>query len=122
MPASGHSGGENARGTGPLLVDLIPGQDRELPFSQLGQALMTLGVMALMAGVLAILLSGPSLDLGWEGSWYVPRGELVFVLPFSLAMMAAGAILHVLGRRTQRSSPVDGGGPPPGRDRTGTGK
>ena len=82
---------------------------------------MTIGVIALMAGVLAVLLS-PSLDLGWEGSWYVPRGELVFVLPFSLALMAAGGALYILGRPKSRPSPGNDGGPPTGQGRTGSEK
>lgn len=113
---------QGAEGPGPLLVDRIPGESRGFPFSQVGQGLMTLGVVALLAGILAVLLSAPSLQMGWEGSWYVPRGELVFVLPVSLALIAAGAVLYMLGRNERRRSPGTVGDPasPPGR--TGTGK
>jgi len=83
---------------GPLLIDSIPGEEGGFPFAEAGQGLIMLGVIALMAGILAALLSAPSVDRGWEGAWYVPRGELLFVLPMSLAMLAAGAILYFLGR------------------------
>jgi hypothetical protein len=108
-------------GTGPLLIDRIPGEDRDVPFAQVGQGLATVGFIALLAGILAVLLSGPSLQLGWEGSWYIPRGEMGFGVPMSLALMVAGVLLHIFGRRTRRQRPA-GGGLPPGRDRTGTGR
>ena len=111
---------QDAEGRGPLLVDQIPGESRGFPFSQVGQGLMTLGVVALMAGILAVMLSAPSLEMGWEGTWYVPRGELVFVLPLSLAMMAAGGVLYLLGRPKRRSLPVSDYLPAPPPGQTGT--
>jgi len=114
--------GPDGAGERPLLIDRIAGESREIPFCQIGQALVTLGVIALMAGLLAVLLSGPSLDLGWEGSWYVPRGELVFVLPLSLALMAAGIVLYLLGRREGRPSAEPGSDPASDQALTGTGK
>jgi hypothetical protein len=113
---------QGAEGPGPLLVDRIPGESRGFPFSQVGQGLMTLGVVALLAGILAVLLSAPSLEMGWEGSWYVPRGELAFVLPVSLALVAAGAVLYMLGRNERRRSPGTVGDPASPHDQTGTAK
>ena len=84
--------------------------------------MMTLGIVALMAGILAVLLSAPSLDLGWEGSWYVPRGELFFVLPFSLALMVAGGVLYLLGRGERGPSPGTVGDPAAHPGQTGTRK
>ena len=103
-------------------MDQIPGERQGFPFSQLGQGMIMLGIMALMAGILAVLLSAPSLDLGWEGNWYVPRGELFFVLPFSLALMAAGGVLYLLGRRERHVSPGTVGDPAAHPGQTGTGK
>jgi hypothetical protein len=103
-------------------VDQIPGESRDFPFAQIGQGMMTLGIVALMAGILAVLLSAPSLDLGWEGNWYVPRGELSFVLPFSLALMVAGGALYIMGRPTGRSLPGDGPDPAAHHGQTGTKK
>jgi len=114
--------GPDGAGERPLLIDRIAGESREIPFCQIGQALVTLGVIALMAGLLAVLLSGPSLDLGWEGSWYVPRGELLFVLPLSLALMATGAVLYILGRRESRPSTETAADPDSEQCLTGTGK
>ena len=111
-----------ARTMGRLLIDSIPGEEQDFPFAQLGQGLATAGFIALLAGILAVILSSPSLDLGWEGNWYVPRGELAFVIPLSLALMAAGGILYILGRRGQRPSPDDGCGPAPGQELAGNGK
>jgi hypothetical protein len=93
---------EQSRGgpiLGPLLIDTLPGEDEGFPFAEAGQGLILIGIIALMAGILAALLSAHSLDMGWEGAWYVPRGELFFVLPMSLALFAAGTLLYFFGRR-----------------------
>lgn len=83
----------------PLLIDTIAGEDRGFAFSAIGQGLMTIAVIALLGAVLALLLSGPSLAGGWEGVWYVPRGEIIFVLPISLALFVTGGLLYLVGRR-----------------------
>jgi hypothetical protein len=114
--------GPDGAGERPLLIDRIPGEKQDIPFCQIGQGLVTLGVIALMAGLLAALLSGPSLDMGWEGSWYVPRGELAFVLPLSLALMVAGIVLYLLGRREGRRSAEPGSDPASEQGMPGTGK
>jgi len=83
----------------PLLIDTMAGEDRAFSFSAVGQGLMTIAVIALLGAVLALLLSGPSLAGGWDGVWYVPRGEIFFVLPISIALFVIGGVLYLFGRR-----------------------
>jgi hypothetical protein len=90
------AGDEADAGEQPLLLDTVPGEDegrRSFSFAAIGQGLMV--------GIIAALLSVPSLNGGWEGVWYIPRGELFFVLPLSLFLMVAGGILYLLGRRDE---------------------
>ena len=80
-------------------MDEIPGEERGFRLDYLGQGLMTIGFIVLMGGVLAGLLSIPSLKGGWEGVWYIPRGGILFVLPVPLLLVATGALLYFFGRR-----------------------
>jgi len=82
----------------PLLVDTVKGEPRRSMLTSIGQGLLFLGGVGLLLGFVTLLVSAPTLGSGWEGAWFVPRGQLVFLVPVALLLMGAGAVLYLLGR------------------------
>jgi hypothetical protein len=64
----------------------------------IGQALVFLAGVTILAYILLSILAGPSLTGEWEGSWYRPGPQVDFVPVIALLVMFGALALYIVGR------------------------
>jgi len=86
----------------PLLIETLPGEDRGSDLAGIGQALAFLGGVVLVGSIVLGLLAFRSLSEGWQGAWFRPGSDFVFVIVAALGAMWAGLAMYFLGCRLGR--------------------
>ncbi len=82
----------------PLLIESVPGEPKEPVVAGIGQAMVFLGGITILAYILLAIIAGPSLTRDWGGVWYRPGPQVDFLPVVALLVLFAGLALYMVGR------------------------